>query len=69
MNPNILIFHVGCNLQRETDMELYIIHELTAIPTSLFKNSKMRKPAKARLAQTVLKDVTPSQHIAANIHF
>jgi len=36
-------------------MELYIIHELTAIPTSLFKDSKMRKPAKARLAQTVLK--------------
>jgi hypothetical protein len=43
-------------------MELYIIHELTAIPTSLFKNSKMRKPAKARLAQTAKRCYPKSTH-------
>ncbi len=68
INPNILFSRLAAILQREDDMEPYLGHELTAIPTSLFKDSNMRKPVKATVAQTLLKDVPPSQHIAANIH-
>ena len=68
INPNILFSRLATILQREDDMEPYLGHELTAIPTSLFKDFNMRKPVKATLAQTLLKDVPPSQHIAANIH-
>ena len=50
-NPCILFTRLSALLQREEDIKLFFDYELTAIPTSLFKDCYMRKPVKSQLAQ------------------
>ena len=42
-------------------MNPYFDYELTAIPTSLFKDYAMRKTAKAQLAKALMSNVQPSE--------
>ena len=39
----------------------YFNYELTAIPTSLFKDYAMRKTAKAQLAEVLMSKIQPSE--------
>ena len=48
-------------VQREEDMIPYFSYELTAIPTSLFKDGAMRKTQKSQLAKIVTSDVQPAE--------
>ena len=50
-------------------MTLYFNYELTAIPTSLFKDCAMRKTTKAQLAKTLMSIVQPSEHNTQLHHF
>ena len=38
-------------MQKEEDIKPFFAYELTAIPTTLFKDGFMRKPVKSQLAQ------------------
>ena len=53
-------------LQREDDVTDKFNFELTAEPTSLFKDGMMRKPDKALLRNTLLDKVDPVSNIQAN---
>lgn len=48
-------------VQREEDTTPYFDYELTAIPTSLFKDYAMRKTAKAQLAKALMSNVQASE--------
>ena len=50
-NPSILFTQLTAIVQREEDIKLFFAYELTAIPTTLFKDGFMRKPVKSQLAQ------------------
>ena len=50
-NPSILFTRLTAILQREEDIKPFFAYELTAIPTTLFKDGFMRKPVKSQLAQ------------------
>ena len=62
INPNILFSILIAIVQREEDMTAYFDHELTAFPTSLFKDNFMRKSVKAQLAKTLTNSVDSSEH-------
>lgn len=53
IHPNHLFYRLLAIAQRENDMAPYFGYELTAIPTSLFKDSFMRKPIKSQLAKAL----------------
>ena len=57
INPNNLFSRMIAIVQREEDMAPYFDFELTANPTSLFKENSMRKPVKAQFANALLKGV------------
>ena len=60
INPTLLFTRLIALVQREKQMRPYFDYGLTAIPTSLFKDSVMRKPAKAQLAK--LLQMMSNQH-------
>ena len=49
-------------------MSLYFDHELTAFPTSLFKDNFMRKSVKAQLAKCLTGSVDSSEHNRQAMH-
>ena len=51
INPNILFSRLIAIVQRKEDMSPYFDHELTAFPTSLFKDNFMHESGKAQLAK------------------
>ena len=61
INPTLLFSRLIAIVQREEDMIPYFDYELTAIPTSLFKDHAMRKTTKAQLAKALMSNVQPSQ--------
>ena len=62
INPTILFSRFIAIVQREEDMRPYFDFELTAFPTSLFKDNFMRKAVKAQLAKS-LTDSTDSSEL------
>lgn len=55
---SLLFFRCTALAQREDeDITAYFAHEMTAIPTSLFKDSFMRKIDKSALGRTIKKDL------------
>ncbi len=48
-------------IQREEDLSPYFCYELTAFPTSLFKDGIMRKTQKSQLAKIITSDVQPAE--------
>ena len=57
INPTLLFSRLIAIVQREEDMAPFFDYELTTIPTSLFKDSGLRKTDKAQLLK---KSVEPS---------
>ena len=53
IDPTILFSRLIAIVQREEDMSLYFGYELTAFPTSLFKDNFMRKAVKAQLTKSL----------------
>ena len=62
INPTTLFSRLIAIVQREEDMSPYFDYELTAFPTSLFKDNFMRKAAKAQLAKSLTDSVNSSVH-------
>ena len=62
ISPTILFSRLIAIVQREEDMSLYFDYELTAFPTSLFKDNFMRKAATAQLAKSLTDSVNVSEH-------
>lgn len=59
IEPAVLFMRCTAIAQRQSeDFESYFNHELSAIPTSLFKDDFMRKTDKAALARDIMKDLT-----------
>ena len=56
IDPMKLFSRLIAIVQREEDMIPYFSYELTAIPTSLFKDGAMRKTQKSQLAKIVTSD-------------
>ena len=65
INPTMLFSRLIAIVQREEDMASFFEYELTAIPTSLFKDYCLRKTDKAQLAKSLKNSVEPS---ALNLH-
>ncbi len=67
IDPTILFSRLIAIVQREEDMAPFFEHELTMIPTSLFKDYCLRKTDKAQLAKSLKNGVELSalnvQHI------
>ena len=61
INPTALFSRLIAIVQREEDMTPYFHYELTAIPTSLFKDCAMSTTAKAQLARFLTNDVQSSE--------
>ena len=61
IDPMKLFSRLIAIVQREDDMIPYFSYELTAIPTSLFKDGLMRKTQKSQLAKLVASDVQPAE--------
>ena len=55
--------------QREKNLESYFEYELAAEPTSLFKNGMLRKAAKSKLKNIIIKDTYPIQNIPKDTNF
>ena len=68
INPTLLFSRLIAIVQREEDMTPYFDYELTAIPTSLFKDKVMSKPAKAQLAKALTTAVQPSERMKQAMH-
>ena len=68
INPNILFSRLIAIVQREEDMSPYFDHELTAFPTSLFKDNFMCKSVKAQLAKSLTYSVDSSEHNRQAMH-
>jgi hypothetical protein len=51
-------------VERTPNMEPYFVHELTPLPASLFKDSRMRKPDKASLGRSIKKNAIITEPIA-----
>ena len=60
VDPNTLFTRLVLLLERYEDVISYFKYELTAFPTSLFKNSQMRKTNKAALDNHLISDVQMS---------
>lgn len=59
IDPSILFLRCTALAQREDeDIAPYFAYEMTAIPTSLFKDHMMRKVDKSELARTIQTDLT-----------
>lgn len=54
INPTLLFMRLVVIAERNENIQSYFEHELTAVPTSLFVDTMMRKPNKASLIQTLL---------------
>ena len=61
INPIILFSRLIAIVQRKEDMSPYFDYELTAFPTSLFKDNFMRKSVKAQLAKSLTDSVDSSE--------
>ena len=61
INPTLLFSRLIAIVQREEDITPYFNYELTAIPTSLFKDYAMHKTAKAQLAKALMSNMQPSE--------
>ena len=68
IQPNHLFYRLIAIVQREEDMAPYFGYELTAMPTSLFKDNVMRKSVKSQLAQALGNAVQPSAEKAQAMH-
>ena len=68
INPIMLFSRLIAIVQREEDMSPYFDYELTAFPTSLFKDFFMRKSVKARLAKSLIDSVDSSEHRRQVMH-
>ena len=68
INPTLLFTRVVAIVQREEDMTPYFDYELTTVPTSLFKDNTMRKPAKAQLAKALTDSLQPSERNMQAVH-
>ena len=68
INPVILFSRLIAIVQREEDMSPYFDYELTAFPTSLFKDNLMRKSVKAQLAKSLTDSVDSSEHRRQVMH-
>ena len=68
IHPNHLFYRLIAIVQREEDMAPYFGYELTAMPTSLFKDNVMRKSVKSQLAQALGNAVQPSAEKAQAMH-
>ena len=64
INPIILFSGLIAIVQREEDMNPYFNYELTAFPTSLFKDNFMRKSVKAQLAKSLTDSMDSSEHLS-----
>ena len=62
IDPTILFTRLIAIVQREEDMSLYFGYELTAFPTSLFKDNFMRKAVKAQLTKSLTSSVDSSEY-------
>ncbi len=61
INPTTLFSRLIAIIQREEDLSPYFCYELTAFPTSLFKDGIMRKTQKSQLAKIITSDVQPAE--------
>ena len=68
INPTLLFSRLIAILQREDNMAPYFDYELTTVPTSLFKDNRMRKPVKAQLAKALTNSVQPSERSMQAMH-
>ena len=68
IHPNHLFYRLITIAQREEDMAPYFGYELTAMPTSLFKDYFMRKPVKAQLTQALVNAVQPAAEKVQAVH-
>jgi len=60
VDPSILFHRLLVIMQRSADMEHYFSYELSAQPTSLFKDNFMRKTDKSQLAKEIRTEMTTS---------
>ena len=59
IDPSVLLTRCTALAQREDEYILpYFLHEMTAVPASLFKDFSMRKVDKSELARSIQKDLT-----------
>lgn len=68
INPTLLFSRLIAIAQREEDIDVYFDYELTAFPTSLFKDNAMRTSAKAQLAKVLTDPVQPSERSVQAIY-
>ena len=59
IDPSILFSRLLLIASRMGDVEQYFNYEMTALPTTLFKDNQMRKTTKSALKSILLKDVEP----------
>ena len=57
VDENVLFSRLVAIIQRDESVESYFEHELTAVPTSLFNDTLMRKPAKSQLTKYLTENV------------
>ena len=62
VDPLLLFSRLLVLIEREEDIRSYFQYELTAVPTSLFQDSMMRKSSKAKLGQALKKKTTMSTY-------
>lgn len=61
IDPTLLFTRLIAIAQREDNIEKYFEFELTVVPTSLFKETALRKPTKSQLANVITDGVELSQ--------
>jgi hypothetical protein len=59
IDPTVFFNRLLVIMQRSSDLKQYFAHELSAMPTSLFKDNYMRKADKSQLGKEICK-VIPS---------
>jgi len=68
INPIILFSRLITIVQRKEDMSPHFDYELTAFPTSLFKDNFMCKSVKAQLAKSLTDSMDSSEHRRQVMH-
>ena len=64
VDPMLLFSRLTVLIEREEEIQEYFRFELTAFPTSLFKNGMMRKANKSKLVKALKKNVSSNSYQA-----
>jgi hypothetical protein len=68
IDPTMLFNRLLVIMQRSSDLEKYFAYELSSLPTSMFKDSYMRKTDKSHLAKEMYKNIESSEVPSSSVY-